>query len=106
MSMVNTEGVKEHFYRPQKGYGYTASSAHSMATTIGAYGTDSATLLYDMEVVPGGASHTGKNPFGGNLALSLRGMGSSSGDAPTICHIVLYYDALLSISDGGATIAM
>ena len=100
-------GAVEHFYRAQKAFGYTQSSAHSMSTTIEAYSSDSATLIYDMETIPGsGASHTGKNTFGGNLTLSLRGMGSSSADAPTVCHVVLFFDELLSIEDGGATVAM
>ena len=90
-----------------KAFGYMGSSCHYVGTSIDAYGTDSAVMVYDTEVVPAAPPHSGKTAFGaGGLTLSLCNMGSNSGDAPTVIHVCLYYDTMCSISDGGVTVAM
>ena len=97
---------EELFYRMVKAFGYMQSGCHHVGNSIDAFGTDSAIIVLDTEVVPQ-APHSGKNTFGaGGITLSLRGLGSSSSDAPSVIHVTLYFDLMCSISDGGVTVAM
>ena len=97
------KGVREFYWRYLKALGYSGSGHHSTSNSITKFGASSFIMIFDLERVQ--TAFSGMNTHGGNLTVSLKGMGAGANDPPTRIDCLLWHDSCLEINDGTASVS-